>query len=177
MHSIRSRAAPQAPLPAAPDACARCAGTGRSADPLNETETCPACEGQGRVIVLPPLSRQGAPPQAYFAYSGGVLIDCFATLKAGVDALSDTWPDCPDPNTNNPNEVCTYGTVVVATPLTGPDNIMVYRVSGQYVYRLLKGLPTFGPFPTTSDPSATFQPSQNLLPLSSFVQMIDTSHF
>lgn len=47
-------------------------------------------------------------------------------------------PDAPSTNTNNPNEVLAHKTVLPCTPVMAQDGTQIYRLSGTYVYYLLK---------------------------------------
>lgn len=76
------------------------------------------------------------------------------TLSFTMERLGEK-PVIPDWNDPDPNLVLTYVSVTDAVPLDGPNGIVVWRVSGTYVWRLLKPLDPNTPWPVGTSPAST----------------------
>lgn len=82
------------------------------------------------------------------------------------ERLND-WPLCPHPDTGDPNDVLIYASVQPAKPQDGPSQ-RVFRVTGEYHYRLLRPLADWGPFPTARSPETTASQHDNMMPAVAF---------
>lgn len=83
------------------------------------------------------------------------------------ERLND-WPLCPHPDTGSDNDVLLYATIQPAKPQNGPNGLRVFRVSGEYTYRLLRPLTDWGPFATAKSPEALATVYDNAMPAVAF---------
>jgi hypothetical protein len=115
--------------------------------------------------VMRPMGPDGLPGERVKLSSGA----WSATIQWSYERAND-WPECPHPDIGDPNYVLIYASITPAKPQEGIGAHRAFRVSGIYIYQLLKPLADFGPFPTATSPESKAQIGDNTLPTLSFVR-------
>jgi hypothetical protein len=113
--------------------------------------------------VMRPMGPDGLPGERVKLQSEGWT----CTIQWSQERAND-WPDCPHPDIGDPNYVLIYAKITPAKPLEGIGRQRAFRVSGLYIYHLLKPLTDIGPFPTAASPESKADINENTMPALSF---------
>lgn len=123
------------------------------------------------LLLVPVAGPEGTPPELIRVsapYAKRVIE--FAAERPNDRPMLPSW------NTNNPNEVLAYRSIVTATPAMAPGGSRIYRTQGRYVYYLGKVPSDTSPIPVGT-PQYDLQPAalNNILPSDFSISYVDSS--